>query len=609
LQIIKKDAFYTVFISDSVDYSQCICSISAHNEIDNLQEYSIIKLLEYNVTEVKHFKCIIITKIDIRSFDCNKIGEPEKLEIQAPSKSLRNSSEGAKDPNPPASPMIKLIKSENDLESSKISASEGRNPQNSQSRMSFPMTENNFIPGGQSSSFSNLMVAQQAEENNFYTPICVLSMTCFDWTIKARVLEKSDVRYWDKPTSKGKLFNVVLVDERGDQIKGTFFNNAVEMFYDVIEIMKVYTFSGGNVKNMNRAYSSLDVQFEISFDKNSVIKPMEDDDKIPSFKFNFQNIDYLPKLNINSSVDVCAILEEIGNIEEFTSKRGELLVKRNLMITDHTCHSIEVTLWNDLAKLTEFNGLDVKDCNIIVFKSIKIKDFNKISLSSDRTCTKVFINPKDNKQADFLRKWKAEKKSALLATPLTERRDKSRDAKLKTISEIKEEWNNVLIHSNNKTDTLKIIGILGKLMLTDEKPLWYKSCPNEKCKKKVTLDHQGFYTCETCRQTFEICKYRYLCNLTISDCTGMLYATAFDESMSALLKISAHQLYDVFMQSQTDAEDILAKIASIPVVAVLNVKEADTNTGYKFTVKRFDDYDAQSLSQLLSQEIKSFLEY
>jgi replication factor A1 len=65
-------------------------------------------------------------------------------------------------------------------------------------------------------------------------PIEGLSPYQNNWTIKARVTQKSDIKTWSNQRGEGKLFSVTLMDETGE-IKGTGFNTAVDDFYEKFE--------------------------------------------------------------------------------------------------------------------------------------------------------------------------------------------------------------------------------------------------------------------------------------------------------------------------------------------------------------------------------------
>ena len=94
----------------------------------------------------------------------------------------------------------------------------------------------------------------------------------------------------------------------------------------------------------NKKFSLVDYDIEINFDVNSLIQESADNGKISRIKFNFVPLDHLPKLQLHQSVDICGIVLDIDQPLRITSKKGEELIKRNMLITDHTDYSIEVTL-------------------------------------------------------------------------------------------------------------------------------------------------------------------------------------------------------------------------------------------------------------------------
>lgn len=56
-----------------------------------------------------------------------------------------------------------------------------------------------------------------------FTPIKALSTFTRDWVIKARVVQKSDLK---TTRNGGKLMKIELVDSMGTHIEATFFNDA-----------------------------------------------------------------------------------------------------------------------------------------------------------------------------------------------------------------------------------------------------------------------------------------------------------------------------------------------------------------------------------------------
>lgn len=444
----------------------------------------------------------------------------------------------------------------------------------------------------------NIEEDKEREADSFYAPICALSITSSDWTIKARVTKKNKIVVWSKVQSEGKLFSCVLMDNKSDEIQATFFNAAVDLFEPRIQEGHVYTFSGGNIKYSNKVYSSVNNDTEINFDKNSLINEIADDGSIPKIRFNFIPLDRLPKFSIDQLVDICAIVMEIEKPTKVMTKKGTWTTKRTMIVTDHTDFSIEVSLWADLANLPDFDKFEIGEKPIVCIKNLKLKDFNKLSLSSDFQSTHVVFNVAGIKEAEILQTWKSRQARIYPSTPLSER--KSLQIKYKTTAEIKEEWGNFL--NQDKTDTFRLIGIIGKITLNDSRNIWYEACGNGTCKKKVNKNSDGLFMCDSCNTTSDKCEYKYLYSLTISDCSGYIFATAFDEIMTELIGIKAVEMQDLVMNQPAKADDRMAAVFGKFVNVVIKAAEADNKARYKFTIKNFDPFDATAISKMLLNE-------
>ena len=101
---------------------------------------------------------------------------------------------------------------------------------------------------------------------------------------------KSDIKRWSNAKGEGTLFSIDLLDEQGGEIRCTFFKEACERFHPMLEQGKVYTFSGGRLKVAQRQFSSIRNEYEITFDANSEIVPVEDDHSIQSAVYAFRKI-------------------------------------------------------------------------------------------------------------------------------------------------------------------------------------------------------------------------------------------------------------------------------------------------------------------------------
>ena len=54
---------------------------------------------------------------------------------------------------------------------------------------------------------------------------------------------------------------------------------------------------------------------------------------------------------VPSSVDICGVIVSAEHPQEFQTKEGKALVKREITVADDSGHSVLITLWGDRARL------------------------------------------------------------------------------------------------------------------------------------------------------------------------------------------------------------------------------------------------------------------
>jgi replication factor A1 len=219
------------------------------------------------------------------------------------------------------------------------------------------------------------------------TPIEHLSPYNNNWTIKARVTSKSDLRTWSNAKGEGKLFSVNLLDNTGE-IKATAFNDVAEKYFNVFEVNKVYTLQKALVKVANKMYSNLKNDYEISMDHNTIVQLVRDDSgNVPTIQYKFVPINEIENTEKDAIIDVIGVVIDGGELATITMKTTQKqMQKRDILISDDTQTSVRLTLWGKQA--TDVLNLDSNP--VIVVKSARVSDYNGRTLTTLSSSTVVY---------------------------------------------------------------------------------------------------------------------------------------------------------------------------------------------------------------------------
>ncbi len=376
--------------------------------------------------------------------------------------------------------------------------------------------------------------SSSASHANIY-PIEGLSPYAHKWTIKARVTQKSDIKTWAKASSVGKLFSVNLIDESGE-IKATGFNDQCDMLYDTFQEGSVYYITSPcRVQLAKKQFSNINNDYELTFERDTLVEKAEDQDNVPQIRYNFTNIAALQDIEKESTIDVIGVLKEVADVTQIVSKTTQKpFDKRELTLVDETGYSVRLTIWGKTAV-----SFDANPESIVAFKGTKVSDFGGRSLSLLSSGT-MAIDP-DIEEAHKLKGWydsqgrmeSFSSHSGMAGAGAAG----GRSDPVKTITQVREE--NLGMSENPDYFSVK-----ATIVYIKQDNFAYPACLNDGCNKKV-VDMGDGWQCEKCNVSHPKPEYRYIMSLNVNDHTGQLWLSCFDDVGRLVMGMSGDQLTEL----------------------------------------------------------------
>ena len=439
------------------------------------------------------------------------------------------------------------------------------------------------------------------------TLISQLNMYQSRWTIKARVVSKSDIRTWSNAKGEGSLFSIELLDSSGVDIRATLFKEAVDKFYNFLNVGSVYQISGGRLKVANRQYNSCKSQMEITLDQKSEIHLQDDTNEIQAQSFDLVKIADIEQVEENKNVDVLGVVQEVGEVATILSKKsGQELQKCEVTIVDDTAAQIRVTLWGKKAVSAKE---EIPIDKVVAFRRARVSDYGGKSLSGGDS---YIVEPQIPETA-ALQQWWAAQNGQVAVKSLSSsgggggKMDSFADRK--SVADIK---NLGLGYNNPKGDYISFKATINFLKKDKEGGAWYTACPNkeEPCKNrcKVTQTTDGNWQCDRCHGTFPECTRKWIFSGVVIDDTSSTWVSFFNEQAMDLFggatadevfaKYDDQDFYDSHFLKATNTEWILRCRVKTEMV---NEEER-----IKTQVVRMDPVDYAAESRELIKALQNF---
>ncbi|KAK3899877.1 hypothetical protein C8A05DRAFT_46174 [Staphylotrichum tortipilum] len=509
---------YRIVLSDIRNYVQCMLATQANHVMHDglLQRGSIVRVKQYQAQCLKGKNVMIVLDLEV----ITALGAPEKI---GDPKGMESAGEVAAQNTTIGGAGFYGVKSEPPQESK---------PAPPQRQMGAGSRAGAFGGGGGGGGSSRLA-------STIY-PIEALSPYANKWTIKVRVTSKSDIRTWHKASGDGKLFSVNFLDETGE-IRATAFNQEVDKFYDLLQEGSVYHISTPcRVQIAKKQFSNLNNEYEMVFESQTTIEKAEDQSSVPQVRFNFCNIQELQEVDKDATVDVVGVLKEVNDVDEITSKNtGKPYAKRELTLVDDTGYQVRVTVWGKTA--TEF---DARPESVVAFKGMRVSDFGGRSLSLLSSGT-MAVDP-DIPEAHKLKGWYdstgRDNSFATHSNMASVGAASGRKDELKTIGQVKAD--------NLGFENPDYFTIKATILHIRQENFAYPACLSLTCNKKVTDMADGTWRCEKCLINHDRPEYRYILSADVSDHTGHIWVSCFDEQARAIVGRTADEMMK--LQGQAD---------------------------------------------------------
>lgn len=258
---------------------------------------------------------------------------------------------------------------------------------------------------------------------------------------------------------------------------------------------------------------------------------MQDD--VPQVRFNFTSIADLQTVEKDSIIDTIGILKEIGETSQITSKTtSKPYEKRDLTLVDNTNYSVKLTIWGATAA-----SFDVIPESVVAFKGVKVSDYGgrSLSLLSSGSMT---VDP-DINEAHKLKGWyEAQGRNDTFSSHSAMSGSigvaGGRNDATKTILQIKEE-------NLGMSEIVDYFTTKSTIIFVKQENVAYPACLSEGCNKKVIETEQG-WMCERCDKTHQRPEYRYIMSINVSDHTGQIWLSCFDDVGKMILGMNADEL-------------------------------------------------------------------
>lgn len=362
------------------------------------------------------------------------------------------------------------------------------------------------------------------------------------------------------------MFSIDIIDAKGNESRGTFFGQAVDMFYPMLQERQLYSFTGGKAKKGDKRFCSFD--WEITFDERSTkIAPVHDNGVVPQMVFDFKSLSSLDQLVPGSNLDAACVVAEVEPVSEVHLKAGGSKLRQNVTLLDESGASCRLSLWG------EFCDTPWQAGSVALLKGVRVSDYGGRSLNTlgGTSVVKDADAMAAHSRAQELSDWYRTSGANALSDARQLSNDRGSSSPAQTIEEVKAEAQELDAPNqaagngpgaaNGKLQGYHTVVPATITFIPHERPPFYMACshevPDERNEGKMRLCNRkveqngGSWTCSADHQ----CQHptaRWIAQFLVADWSGGQYVSSFDEQGQKILGCPASEAARLWDLKETD---------------------------------------------------------
>ncbi|KAF9588248.1 hypothetical protein IFM89_008660 [Coptis chinensis] len=343
---------------------------------------------------------------------------------------------------------------------------------------------------------------------------------------------------------KKKRFDVVLIDEQGNQIQAIVPKNNSNTFLNVLHEGHVYHIENFSVQTRIDSYRPIQHEYPILIRWDTIVRGSSEAHlEIPKYNFDFvefNKIRLLPKENQNLQ-DVYGTLESVS---ELMFRKGLML--KEIFLKNSIGTELKINLWENAIQLMDNVITYATSVPVLVVTLLTVGSYYDQYFLNSTSATHIYVNLEIPEVLELQNSstFKERNISVLQASSSVERNMKNRSLRnRKTLSQI--------LHMLNADSVGQVFtwkAIINDIV-HDYAPS-YKSCTKIGCRKKV-IDKSDHYWCNNCNNAVPSPDARYQVKARIQDDTESTLITIFGDEAEELLKHPASELAKVIESTRS----------------------------------------------------------